>query len=402
MEGIASESSSWVGVSSIEEWLTHQRANNRTTHLDVTLITHPRDEEDFPRIFPWAKFLTIEERRTLTKCLKAGFAEVVGTPELNIGLLFLPIYADDIINSSPTTCLRLLQEDGLRVAASVGTRIVSLGGLTGVLSLYGQLLKEPAEKLGITVSTGHSTTAVSVLKTYLRAAVDLNLSIPSSRVVILGVGSVGAAFARLLVREPEQPRDIVIVDRPNRRNRLEKLVEELNACTDADVNMELTTKEGTLEPHSACYNSSFLISAISTPYVVKVEHLRPGTVLVDDSQPYCWDREDAWRRCSERKDIAPCEAGLVNCASIGYYSRFPFDFANTDAAGGSQIAWSCLAEGLLYALEPGLEPTIGEPSIANLMQYREAFDKQGFSVPPLQCGPNILPAGQLRERFAEL
>jgi hypothetical protein len=98
----------------------------------------------------------------------------------------------------------------------------------------------------------------------------------------------------------------------------------------------------------------------------------------------------------------PCEAGLIDCASIGYRSQFPFDFADQDARGTSSTSWSCLAEGLLRIVEPSLPPTVGEPTIDNLIRYNEAFEKVGFKIPPLQCGAHRLPVDVFRQYFSEL
>ena len=220
---------------------------------------------------------------------------------------------------------------------------------------------------------------------------------PSSRTMaILGLGSIGAAFAELLVRSDVMPEQLVLIDTPNRQDHVARFAQRLRSLTDVPIAVESTLTGGVVPPDSASYSSSFLITAVSTPYAIDISRVPPGTILIDDSQPYCWSRTDAWERCVTEQDIAPCEAGLVDCSSIGYRSYFPFDFADEDASGCSHTSWSCLAEGLLLALQPTLPRTLGEPDVHTLELYNQAFDDLGFGVPALQCGKNKLRIADLK------
>jgi hypothetical protein len=242
-------------------------------------------------------------------------------------------------------------------------------------------------------------TSVTVLQTYLRAVRELDLDPAHSRVTLLGAGSVGAGFGQLLVREPVSPAEIVLVDKPERAGHVEQLADLLRA-TGAPVLVDFTDRHGQLPPTSVCYDSDFLISAVSTPEVIDIDRVGPRTVLIDDSQPHCWSREKAWRRVLRHGDIVPCEAGLVDAASLDYRAYFPFRFASQAPDGATSIAWCCLAEGLAMAHVPTLPPTVGEPNADGLVQYRLAFEQLELRVAPLQCGSHILPIDLLRERFA--
>jgi len=283
--------------------------------------------------------------------------------------------------------------------AATGARVVCLGGLLGSLSGYGKRLGSFAQEHDVTVTTGHSMTSVTVLQTYRRAVESLDLDPTRGRMVILGAGSVGAAFGRLIAREELLPAELVLVDKPDRSRRVEELADEL-AESGLTTRVDLTDRDGQLPSHSLCYDAQFLISAVSTPNVIDIERVAPQTVLVDDSQPNCWSRELAWRRVNRSADIAPCEAGLVDAACIDYWAYFPFRFASQDPAAGTSVTWCCLAEGLAMGHEPSLPPTVGEPDTAALAQYLGAFEQLGFRVAPLQCGPHFLPLERLRAGFA--
>ncbi|MDQ6672793.1 MAG: hypothetical protein M3069_18960 [Chloroflexota bacterium] len=365
------------------------------------LLTHPRDEEDIPMLYPFTADLTVSDRRRFGQALQPVCGEIIETPQLAVGLMFIARFADEMMDPRTRGEIRtFLQDAGLGAVAATGARIVCLGGLLGALSGYGKRLETFAAANEMTVTTGHSMTTVTVMRTYQRAVAELNLRPSTSRIAVLGAGSVGAAYARMLTLEPigARPAQVVLIDKPDRARRVEALAAEL-ATAGIDTRIELTNRDGQLSQASACYDARFLISAVSTPEVIDIQRVAPGTVLVDDSQPNCWSREAAWRRVVQSGDIAPCEAGLVDASSINYWSYFPFRFASTDPEGGTSVAWCCLAEGLAIGLDPTLPPTVGEPNLAGLARYVAALDRFGLRVAPLQCGSNFLPVERLRAVF---
>jgi predicted amino acid dehydrogenase len=390
----------WYGPDALASWQRDRQQRGCSTKLDVVLLTHPRDERDMSMLYPFTDDLSFPDIRRFAHALEPVCGEVIETPDLAVGLMFMFRFADEMLDPRNRGDIRtLLMGSALDAVAATGARVVCLGGLLGALSGYGKRLASYAQANALTVTTGHSMTSVTVLQTYRRAIVELGLNPASSRVVILGVGSVGAAFGRLLAREELPPAEMVIVDKPERARHVEELASELTA-TGLATRIDLTDRDGQLRSNSLCYDTQFLISAVSTPNVIDIERVAPCTVLVDDSQPNCWSRERAWRRVNRFADIAPCEAGLVEAASISYWSYFPFRFASQDAAGGTSVAWCCLAEGLAMGHDSTLPPTVGEPEIAGLAQYQGAFERLGFSVAPLQCGSHFLPIEALRDGFA--
>jgi predicted amino acid dehydrogenase len=390
MTSEADGETTWLGPISFQQWCHSRRSRSLPPKLDVVLITHPRGYDDLPRLFPWSDRLSYEDRIAFTKCLKPIVGEVIETETLTAGLIFLPIYAMEIMNPATRgACRTFLQEDGLASASQTGARVVCLGGLTGSLTRYGKTIEKYAAEMGIQVTTGHSVTAISMLETFLKAIAELNRPIDSGKMTVVGLGSVGAAFVQLLLTRPNVPSSLAFVDTPSRMVHVENFANSIAGRI--PITCESTGNDGRLASNSSCYDCDFLITAVSTPDVVDVSLVASGTILIDDSQPNCWNRDEAWKRCNERRDIAPCEAGLVDCSSINYRSRFPFDFADVDAMGYSGTSWCCLAEGLLKYIHPELPPTIGEPSREHLSAYTTAYLQSNFKTATLQCGPNRLP-----------
>jgi len=388
------------GPSAQAQWAARCQTARRDGALDVVLLTHPRDEADIPRMFPWAAGLSAQQRFELMDCLRPTFGEIIEAGGITIGILLLPMLAQDILDPRKrAACRTLLETDGLAKAASLGARHICLGGLTGALSNYGRRLMARASALGMQVTTGHAVTAVSVVRQYAEALAQSGLGDAQAQVAVLGVGSVGSGVCRLLASSPRSPRPagMLLVDTVQQQDRLEHIAGELRRGLGIPVAIEVLEKRTQLPASSACYTrANVIISAVSTPYILDIDCVRPGTILIDDSQPYCWDRDAAWHRVCRQADIVPCDAGLVDADSIGYRSFFPFDFADAGPAG-SAISWSCLAEGLLRRLRPALPANVGETDLASLLAYDEAFDDVGFRIPKLQCGSHILPEACLQQ-----
>jgi len=257
---------------------------------------------------------------------------------------------------------------GVRSITAMDVRHVCLGGLTGALSNYGKRLEARSQELGIELTTGHAVTSVSIVRQFDKALRESRMSGQQATVAILGVGSVGAGMAKLFAHSAKitKPAHIVLVDTQQQRERLHAIAEEITAHSGVHVSLEVLATRKELPPESRCYqDANVIISAVSTPYILNIDLVRPGTILIDDSQPYCWDRDVAWERVQTRGDILPCDAGLVDVSEIEYRSFFPFDFAD-DIGQGSSISWSCLAEGLLRTSNPHLESNVGEADAAQL------------------------------------
>lgn len=384
---VGADASVWLGTQALDQWRTARPDGQ----VDVVLLTHPRDEADLPRMLPWTGKLTAAERRELLSLCGPRFGEVIEADGLTAGVLFLPMLAADLIDPVRRRRGRsMIEAEGLALAAAARARVICLGGLTGALTGYGRRLVPGTAALGIEVTTGHAVTAVSILFQYQKVLAALNLADAAPRLALLGAGSVGGAFARLLLRRGPHPRALTLVDTPGRRAGVEALAQQLRRLAPGcEIKTEFANLRGELDRASACYQTDVLVSAVSTPYVIDVGQVRPGTVLIDDSQPYCWSRPAALARLHDRADILPCDAGLVDCRSLNFRSHFPFDFAD-HGEHGSTVAWSCMTEGLLRAWQPSLPATIGEPDDAVMDAYADAFESAGLRVAELQCGAELI------------
>ncbi|AXF23375.1 hypothetical protein CUJ89_23405 [Burkholderia pyrrocinia] len=370
--------------------------------IDVVLLTHPRDRADVARMFPWTGALDGEAIGDLLNCLQPVYGEIIEAKDLNIGILFLPILAEDMIDPRKRAYSRgRLENEGLAKVAAMGARHVCLGGLTGSLTNYGRRIEARSKELGIELTTGHAVTSVSIVRQFDKALCESRMNGSDAVLAVVGVGSVGAGVARLLAHSTRatRPAGLILVDTLQQHDRLHAIAKEVASCSPMQVSVEVLPTRHALPADSRCYReANVIVSAVSTPSILDIDLVRPGTILIDDSQPYCWNRDAAWGRVQARGDILPCDAGLVDVREIAYRSFFPFDFAD-DHGHGSVVSWSCLAEGLLRASLPQLAGNIGEADVAQLLAYERAFDDMKFGIPPLQCGKHLLDVEHFR-RFA--
>jgi hypothetical protein len=72
----------------------------------------------------------------------------------------------------------------------------------------------------------------------------------------------------------------------------------------------VTLVSGSAAP-AEVYDASLLLSATSATHLLDVDRLRPGTLVVDDSAPHCFEPRRAIRRFQEKRDVLFTEAGAL-------------------------------------------------------------------------------------------
>ena len=59
------------------------------------------------------------------------------------------------------------------------------------------------------------------------------------------------------------------------------------------------------------YESTLIIGATNVPNVLDIKQVQPGTLIVDDSGPHCFDPELAIQRLQQQEDILFTEGGVL-------------------------------------------------------------------------------------------
>ncbi|WP_203832848.1 hypothetical protein [Actinoplanes lobatus] len=324
--------------------------------------------EEIRRILPTLDRETIRE--TLFPGRRPRLLEIADTSLGRSGFLALPRFADELTHPG-------LAEDAATaadLAAAHGARTVSLAGMIPAHTGYGGALT-PYLCSGVSLTTGHAVTAASVVRTTVAAVAAQGRSTSGRKlsectVAILGVGSIGTSSLRLLLTEDDhRPARLILCDLPSAATRLAELAATLDVPTSIVLSAE------------GVYPADVIVAATSGgPGTLDVDRLRPGTILVDDSFPHCFDTGRALARMRERGDVLIAGGGLLDCGEI----------RQTVAEGLPAVAVqlpdaiaSCRLESLLHAVRPEL-PLVTGPVTAELAAaYRSALDEAGIRAAPL-------------------
>src|SRR5690606_38167160 len=138
--------------------------------------------------------------------------DIISTSYGRFAIIVLPRFGADLY-SDPAALVQEIDE-GLHLARTVGARVVSLTGLIPSATDYGRsILPMLAEHPELPpISTGHATTTASVVLSIRRILEEAGRAAAGERVGFLGLGSIGAASLRLMLRCLPHPAEIALCD----------------------------------------------------------------------------------------------------------------------------------------------------------------------------------------------
>ncbi|GLY07126.1 hypothetical protein Acsp01_75050 [Actinoplanes sp. NBRC 101535] len=318
--------------------------------------------------------LSSVDRETIRETLFPGgvprLLEVVDTPLGRSGFVALPRFADELAARGGLAAETAAAVD---IAAAHGARSVSLAGMIPAFTGYATTVV-PLVRTPVAVTTGHAVTAASVVRTTLAALDAAGRSWSDSVVAILGVGSIGASSLSLLLARAGAPAGLILCDLPSAGPRLTALA---STCPGP---VEVAT-----DGPDAVYRADVIVAATSGgPGTLDVDRLRPGTILVDDSFPHCFDPVRALARMRSAGDVLVVGGGLLD---LGAASRTVADGLPAVAASGQfrlpGAVASCQTESLLHATTPGLPAVCGPVTPEAAAAYWAALDAAGVRAAPL-------------------
>jgi amino acid adenylation domain-containing protein len=252
----------------------------------------------------------------------ARLLEHLTTPLGRSGFVSLPLFADELtgpLRTGAPTTLAGLTARAVDHAASLGARCVSLAGMIPSLTGYGyDVLRETpaadATPTPASLTTGHATTTVAVVKTVHAALAATGRDLSDLTLAVVGCGSIGTSSLRLLLaRSPRPPARLLLCDLPGSAPRLRELAAEVSTghpltavrVVEADVSRTL--------PAEIYEAADVIVAAVSgsTTTLLDVDRLRPGTIVVDDSFPHCFDTARALHRMRDARDVLILGGGLL-------------------------------------------------------------------------------------------
>ncbi|HWI61660.1 MAG TPA: shikimate dehydrogenase [Symbiobacteriaceae bacterium] len=287
-------------------------------------------------------------------------SDIVGvqTPYNSASGLFVAIpYTTRMWHDLPEELLVRRVVEACQIAERHGARIIGLGAHSAI---PGDAGREIARRVGIPVTTGNTYTVAAALEAVLQGARLMGKEISKARVAIVGAaGSIGACCVRILARDCT---NLVLVGR--------------SADRLADLRDKVLTETGTLchiaTDLKATLPMADVVIAVSSAMeaIIDPADLKPGAVVCDVAIP----RDVDHRVAEARKDVLVIDGGLIAVPGnlrLGYDVGLP-----------PGIAWACLSETMLLALEERYEPfTLGRDlSVAKVDEIRALARKHGFRL----------------------
>jgi len=260
--------------------------------------------------------------------------------------------------------------DAIGLGAELGAEIVGLGAFTGVVGDAGITL---AERSPIPVTTGNSLTIAAGVKSLLRGAREMEISLRSSTAVVIGAtGSIGSACVELIA--PHVAR-VVLVAR--NRTRLENFAASLRGRVPCELSLSTDVRV------AVPLGDVVLTATSSTQELVEPSDLRTGAVVCELSLPH-----DVGRRVAlERPDVLVTEGGNMRVPGTPRFARVREPGRDFDLGLPRRTALACMSETMVLALEERRENyTLGRGiDLAKVREIDALASRAGFELATMRA-----------------
>ncbi|MFJ6614791.1 amino acid adenylation domain-containing protein [Streptomyces sp. NPDC091289] len=358
--------------------------------MDAALVGYLPSPADLARLagLPEAALPREELRTLLFPGGRPRLLETLRTPLGRSGFVCVPLFADELV---PGDGLLGHTTRGVGLASSLGARTVSLAGMIPSLTGYGFDVLRAVGGTGSgpavpAVTTGHAATVVSVVRTVHAALDATGQELGSLTVAFVGLGSIGCSSLELLLtRAQRPPARLLLCDVPGSGPRLKELAESLLERGLAEVVEVVESHQGLPD---AVYGARLIVAAVSGGgTLLDVDRLAPGTTVVDDSFPHCFDTSRAIGRMDRAKDVLIVGGGLL---SAGTTERQVAEGLPAAAVAGylaqpmvPDTLASCRLESLLHASGADVPLVHGPVDAATGLAHWEAAEAAGVRAAPL-------------------
>ncbi|MGH7833024.1 MAG: amino acid adenylation domain-containing protein [Candidatus Binatia bacterium] len=326
-----------------------------------------------------------------------------------IAVVMLPRFRSELYKDKED--LVRISLEALKMSRQIGARAVSLTGLLPSATDYGRAIveeiSEPSELPVIT--TGHATTVTAVVLTLGKILLESGRDLAHEDVAFLGMGSIGQASLRLMLRCLPHPKKIMMCDVYGKLDWLQKIRDEIIIESKFKGSVQIAGSRRKLPPE--IYDAGLIVGATNVPDLLEIESLKPGTLIVDDSAPHCFNSQHAIERFKKHEDILFSEGGALRlpdrvrrvrylphrvermmdpAAPASFSKRHPYHVAG------------CAFSSLLLARFEKLKPTLGLIDDASCGAHYELIRQLGYEAGQLHCEDYLLPERSIenfRRRF---
>ncbi len=319
-------------------------------------------------------------------------SDVIETPLGVIGYVILPRFTETIYKDKDELLKEINQ--AVNLSECLGAKSISLTGLIPSATNYG---KDILDSVGTDlITTGHATTIGTILMQVDKASAETKRSLENETVAALGLGSVGSVFIQSMLKVFPHPAKIILCDIFNKRGHLEELREMI--MSENLYNGEIEILFSNPYPPAEFYESRFIIGAANVPDILMIDNLKPGSILIDDSGPHCFNLGAAVRRIQEKSDILITEGGTLHIPeNLKVAAYLPRQMQDIYAAAGAQPyqgfnprhLTGCVLSSALTLKDKKIKPTVGIPLAEDCVMNYQALKKYGFTGAEFHFGSYV-------------
>lgn len=347
----------------------------RQDRTKFAFLVHPRTDvrEDLAGIFSPLGLIPNRVYDVALRHLPIG-PRVIGdvafadNPEETAGhIILVPEGARSMLERGRSKVMPKI-EAAVDLAVELGADVVGLGALNATIAKGGALLRKRTD---IGVTNGNAFTSWMTFRGIERLLNEFPTHNPS--IAFVGAtGSVGTSVVEL-VAESELTTDITLVAR--NVPRLEALADNVRRT---DPWMNVTTSTDIASVRSA---DIVVLMTSSADALLRSEHLKPGAIILDDTQPRNTDPNLA----VERPDVLIVDGGLVSIPGVNVNAHIGLPQGHS---------YACLAETMLLGLSGHRGHfSIGTPTPENIRTIAAHADRYrhfGFELASLRSFNNLI------------
>jgi predicted amino acid dehydrogenase len=326
-----------------------------TSQHSFAFLVHPRAElaQDLGRL--WSPLRRLPERFCDTALRRLALPPI-SMARVHIGgtavghVVLVPFGARHLLAAPAQGRERVNR--AVDKAVALGATVVGLGALTATVTGGGISLRRRSD---IGVTNGNAYTAAVVDTQVRRLLDDPRFGATGRRVAVIGAsGSVGSAVTMLLARDAAVD-GLTLIARS--RPRLDSVAARVRGQVPTSVSGELAD--------AATADLIVLLSA-SADALLRPEHLAPGAVVLDATQP----RNTSPELCVRRPDVLVVDGGVVDIPSLR--------LVGGDIGLPAGRAYACFAETAMLALAGHRGHfCLGAPDLAQVQRARLMADELG-------------------------
>ena len=263
----------------------------------------------------------------------------------NSALIVLPHNTLEMRRKTPEERERQILE-GIELACKIGAKKIAFAGLIPtLLNHWNNLTSTKLMGYKKKIITGQTMTCVGVGSVFEKLLTKTNCNALS----VVGLGSIGELSLILLLEKVLKPKKIILCDLPIRKNKLQRLAENIEKNYSIPTNIVFYGEETFLK----VYEGDMFLGAVSSKNVLHPDLLRKGSILIDDSFPPIVPLRSSVDRMKNKKDVLILSGGRM-CLSSFYFkselwrvSQYLLSFFLKQI--GNQGIPGCWLEALVYS-----------------------------------------------------